>query len=162
LFSPGKFVLTTVGTNTDIVNVSVLCSWEAELSVPSLEETGNVPVTEHIIQSDIQESVLSANSNEIPQLPYVEGDIPSGTILRSPVPFGIDYQLGSGDVTKATYAYFRVNVVANAQPRLQWGLWQWSGTAWYFTPGKPYYSDGQPEQVILPAGTVLSVIDPNA
>jgi hypothetical protein len=163
LYSPGKFVLTTVGTNTDIVNVSVLCSWEAELSVPSLEETGESPVTEYILGADIQESTLTANSNEIPQLPFVEGRLANGTVLKSTIPFGIDYRLGSGDVTKATYACFRVNTVPSAASRLQWGLWQWDGTQYYFAPGESYYSDGQPDQVILPAGTQLNVIyDPNA
>merc|ERR1712141_928297 len=68
LFSPGKFVLTTVGTNT-------------------------APVTEYITASDILESSLSSGYNEISQTPFIVGNIADRTVLRSPVPFGIDYKL---------------------------------------------------------------------
>lgn len=162
LFSPGKFVLTTVGTNTDLVNVSVLCDWEAELSVPSLEDAKDAPATEYILATDILESSLTNGHNEIPQEPFIVGNIADKTVLRSPVPFGIDYKLGPGDVTKANYAYFQVLKAANSAPRLRYGMW--NGTE--FSGGHPYYYDEQPDQVLLPTGTQLAVVyvhgDPNA
>ena len=165
LFSPGKFALTTVGTNTDAVNVSVLCHWEAELSVPSLEEV-DAAVSEYITSNDLLETVLVSNLNEIHQRAILDATLANGTILACNQTIGIDYKLGAGDVTKATYNHFRVNVPSvnfGSDAGLQWGVYAEGQSGGLFTPGSDYYSDNQPQQVILPKGSIMQVIhDPNA
>ncbi|APG76127.1 capsid protein [Beihai noda-like virus 11] len=150
LFSPGKFVMTAVGTNTDAVNVSVLCEWEAVLSVPSLEDYSEKPVTEYFSTKDLLNSSYVHNSNSILQTNVFDGDvIPTGTILRIPFPIDVDYSLGAGDVASARYCYFLAG-----SHNLTWGLY--SGGS--FSGGSNYYSDGQPTQCVLPKGTRFEVI----
>jgi hypothetical protein len=162
LFSPGKFVLTTVGTNTDLVNVSVLCNWEAELSVPSLENTTSGPITEYLTTKNLFETGLVGAANEFQQFTILPQPIANGTILKSEYPVAVDYKLGTGDVLKAEYVHFRVNLPSTsfgAIPSLQWGIYD-NDT---FTPGVNYYRDGQPQQVLLSAGATMDVLfDPNA
>lgn len=164
LFSPGKFALTTVGTNTDLVNVSVLCNWEAELSVPSLESISDGPITEYITTDDLLETRLVHSANEFQQQTIISAVLPDGLVLGTDHPVGIDYKLGTGDVTKATYVHFRVNIPSTqfgAVAALQWGVYDHNTHA--FTPGVNYFRDNQPQQVLLPERSIMKVLhDPNA
>jgi len=150
LFSPGKFVMTAVGTNTDAVNVSVLCEWEVVLSVPALEEFGDKPVTEYFSLVDLLNSSYTDSSNSIAQSAVFGGNIiPDGTMLAIPFPIDVDYSLGAGDVASARYCHFKASATT-----LTWGI-HYSGT---FTNGQAYFSDGQPVQCAVPKGTRFEVI----
>ena len=156
LYSPGKFVLTGVGSNTDVVNVSVLCSWEAELSVPSLESP-EAPQTIYFSAYDIMQSDLVNNSNKIHfNIFGADVSLPDDTVLRAAVPIYVDYQLGSGDVTKAGFSEWKVT---DNGTKLQWGIDHPAGT---WTAGIAYYSDGQPPQSLLSKGTRFEILPPNA
>ena len=156
LYSPGKFVMTAVGSNTDIVNVSVLCSWEAELSVPSLESE-DAPVTEFFTKYDIMQSDLVHNSNKLHFNIFGAGvNLPDNTILRANVPIYIDYQLGVGDITKAGFSEWKVT---DSGTKLQWGIDHPAGN---WVAGISFFFDGQPPQSLLSRGTRFEVISPNA
>lgn len=161
LYSPGKLVLTTVGSNDALVNISVLCRWEVELSVPSLEEAGG-PITEYITYRTLYTSGLTNESNEFSTAQIISGVMRVGTILRTSVPFAIDYKLGAGDVTKADYTALKV-VTSPSFPTgvaFQWGTLDVDEE---FHPGAAFYYDEQPLQVVIAEGTKFNVIfDPNA
>lgn len=156
LASPGKFVLTNVGTNTDIVNVSVLCKWVAELSVPSLERDDHE--VEIITDMQLAESDLMGSTNKIPvdrMFTQRLGTVTNGTIFRTPIPFFIDYKLGSGDVTKASYIHLQYRF---ASQDFLWGYCDENQNPVVFNAGADYFSDGQPEQIVIPKGTVFTTV----
>lgn len=160
LSSPGKFALTNVGTNTDIVNVSVMCKWTAELSVPSLEK--ETSLSEFITNAALVESNLTNGSNKFNVL-EIFASIPklnNLTVLTSEYPFYVDYKLGTGDVTKASYMHLQYQ---KATEEFVWGYFNSQGTANTFVPGVNYFSDSQPQQIILGNGARLNIVyDPNA
>jgi hypothetical protein len=155
LYSPGKLVLTAVGSNDATVNVSVLCKWEVELSVPSLEEA-DAPITEYITTQSLFTNQLEHLDNIIHIKDLFDGQFTPNMVLQTNVPFAIDYRLGSGDVTKADYNCLYVNPSATT---FTYGT---TDATDKFHAGVGFYEDGQPLQVVIAKGTKFDVIiNPN-
>nr|ACX71281.1 coat protein [Gilthead sea bream Iberian betanodavirus] len=161
LTSPGRLVLLCVGSNTDVVNVSVMCRWSVRLSVPSLEtpEDTTAPIT---TQAPLHNDSINNGYTGFRSilLGSTQLDLaPANAVFVTDKPLPIDYSLGVGDVDRAVYWHLRKKAGDTQVPAgyFDWGLWDDFNKT--FTVGAPYYSDQQPRQILLPAGTLFTRVD---
>ncbi|ABY87295.1 coat protein [Tiger puffer nervous necrosis virus] len=162
LTSPGRLILLCVGSNTDVVNVSVLCRWSVRLSVPSLEtpEETFAPITS---QGPLYNDSITTATSGFRSILLGSGQLdiaPPGTVYSIDRPLSIDYNLGVGDVDRAVYWHLlkKKGDPNNPAGFLDWGLWDDFNKV--FTTGVAYYSDQQPRQILLPVGTVFTKVAP--
>lgn len=152
LYSPGRFVVLAVGTNTDIVNLSVICHWEAELAIPSLE----TPKLQQEFKSIVP--VTSAGlggQNSFPAAPYFREPPIDRTYYQSNTSIPVVVQVPGGHDT-VHYTDLKMN-----GDRLTWGLITWDDSGQYaqgWVDGEIFYQHDQPEGVLLPKGTILKMV----
>lgn len=158
LYSPGRFILLAVGTNTDLVNVSVVCHWRCELTIPSLEGSGPEPEkTKFTTIVPVSTKGLNGK-NYFPMVPYFGPDTPRpGKVYQSDVPIGINVSV-QGGAEFVQYSDF----MAGSDGNLTYGIATWddAGTGWTAWNGgaQAYETDDMPEGIVLPKGLVLSEI----
>jgi hypothetical protein len=159
LYSPGRFVCLAVGTNTDLVNVSVVAHWKCELTVPSLEQLEGQTDFRNVVPLT---SVGLNDKNYFPMPPYFGREVPKmGRIYQSSVPCGVTVTDGT-EVQLVNYSYFSRSPLGDEM--MFWGSVTWNdeGTGYLdWTDGlKCSQPDGQTEREIMPRGTVLTQIYP--